>query len=245
MVPDYAQFDAYSKGNKFSSLNLVMLPPPATNPFYSSAYVPSQKDILFGDLLNNYYVSFYFTSKVVTPNGKVRFQLHRAYSTQINIASDTLGASLQVGAEMRTVLMDDSIMPWRNNRNLTVMSYSGNVKGTGALQLQSAALAGAQQQLIISNSLEVAVRFYKKLDWLLGVIGGGMFILFAICWLVFSWYNRQMAQIELAQQLLLQKTTNDFPRSEEDLIPARIPLWYMIKRMVPFCKEQKYEILFE
>lgn len=91
--------------------------------------------------------------------------------------------------------MDDSIMPWRNNRNLTLMSYSGNLKGTGALKLQAAAVSGAQQQLIISNSLEVAVRFYKKLDWLLGVIGGGMFILFAICWVVFSWYSRQMSQI--------------------------------------------------
>jgi hypothetical protein len=195
MVPDYAQFDAYSAGNRFSSLTLVLLPPTAKTPFYVSTYVPSQKDVLFGDLLANYYVSFYFTSKVVTHSGQVRFQLHRAYSTQINIASDTLGASLLVGAGLRTTLMDDSIMPWRNNRNLTLMSYTGNVKGTDALNLQSAAVAGAQQMLRIGNTLEVAVRFYKKLDWLLGVIGGGMFILFAICWVVFSWYSRQVAQI--------------------------------------------------
>lgn len=56
MVPDYVRFDAYSLGNKFSSLTLVLLPPPTTSPFYSSSYIPSQKDALFGDLLANYYV---------------------------------------------------------------------------------------------------------------------------------------------------------------------------------------------
>lgn len=56
MVPDYAEFDAYSSGNKFSSLTLVLLPPPAKTPFYSTTYTPSQKDVLFGDLLANYYV---------------------------------------------------------------------------------------------------------------------------------------------------------------------------------------------
>lgn len=81
---------------------------------------------------------------MVTSSGKVQFQLHRAYSTEINVASDTIGASLQVAAGLRTVLIDDSIMPWRNNRNLTLMSYSGNLKGTGVLNLQTAAMSGAQ-----------------------------------------------------------------------------------------------------
>lgn len=198
---------------------------------------------MFSDLLANYYCEFYFTSKVVRPNGTTQFQLHRAYSTSINVASDSIGGNLQVFAGMRMTLMDDSIMPWRNNRNITLMSYSGNIVGLTALNTEIAATSGAQQTLRMSNSLEVAVRYYKKLDWLLGVIGGGMFILFAIFWVVFSYYSRQIAQFELAQQLLLQKITNDNPRSEEDLIPIKIPWYYMLRRLLPFCREQKYEFL--
>jgi hypothetical protein len=240
MVPDYAEFDAFVSGNQFSSISLVIKPPPASTPFYSTTYTPSLKEQQFADLLANYYCEFYFTSKVLTPSGKVQFQLHRAYSTQINVASNSIGGSLQVAAGLRTVLMDDSIMPWRNNRNITLMSYSGNLKGVTALNTQTAATSGTQQTLRVANSLEVAVRFYKKLDWLLGVIGGGMFLLFAIFWVVFSYYSRHAAQFELAQQLLLQKITNDYPRSEEDLIPVKIPWNYMLRRILPFCREEKY-----
>jgi hypothetical protein len=236
MVPDYVQYDVmYSQGT-FTSLALVLSPPPITNPFPSSAFTATQGQLLFADLLANYYCEFYFASKVVTPAGTVQFQLHRAYSTQINVASDSLGASFQINAGLRSTLMDNSIMPWRNDRNVTVMSYSGNFKGTSALNIQTAATNGVQQKFQVVNSMEVAVRFYKKLDWLLGIIGGGMFLFFAIFWQVFNFYNRNAVRFELAHELLLQKVTNDYPKSEEELIPVKIPMYYMLKRLVPFCR---------
>jgi hypothetical protein len=213
MVPDYIEYDAIYLNRMFSTLSLIIAPPSEANPFYTPVFTPSQQQLLFANLLSNYYCEFYFTSKVVNPDGTVQFKLHRAYSTQINVASDSLGASFTVQAGLRTTLMDNSIMPWRNNLNYTLMSYTGNFKGNSALNAQTASLNGAQQVMQVTNDWEVAVRYFKKLDWLLGTIGGGLFLFFAIFWLVFNFYNRNMARFELAQQLLLQKTTNENPMS--------------------------------
>ena len=84
-------------------------------------------------------------------------------------------------------MIDDSIMPWRNNRNITTLNWDG------------------EQQYVVTNynwygvmfddSLEVAVRYYKKLDWLLGIIGGGMFFVFIIFWRLFNPINRWLQRI--------------------------------------------------
>ena len=58
--------------------------------------------------------------------------MHRAYSTQINVASDSIGANFNITAGMRVTLMDDSILPNRNHRNVSVISWSGNYQGTKA-----------------------------------------------------------------------------------------------------------------
>ena len=213
IMPDYIEYDTVYLNSKFSTLSLVIAPPSETNPFYSPQFTPSQQQLLFANLLDSYYCEFYFTSKVVTPAGNVQFHLHRAYSTQINVASDSLGATFTVMAGLRTTLMDNSIMPWRNNRNYTLVSYTGNFKGISALNAQTAALNGAQQVFQVTNGLEVAVRYYKKLDWLLGTIGGGLFLFFAIFWPVFNCYNKNAARFELVEQLLLQKTSSDNPTS--------------------------------
>ena len=70
-----------------------------------------------------------------------------------------------------------------------------------------------QSAFTVTNGMQVAVRFYKKLDWLLGIIGGGMFLFYIIFWAVFNYFNRCWARLTLANQLLLQKITEDNPQS--------------------------------
>jgi Sec7-like guanine-nucleotide exchange factor len=190
MVPDYVEYDPAYLAGQYSSLSLVINTYSFSNPFPSYTFIPSLQQQLLSDILANYYVEFYFTSKVITPSGAVKFQLHRAYSTQINIASDYIAASFRVIAGLRSTLMDNSIMPWRNNKNITVMSYAGDYQGQAVLTTQTMSDNGVQQTLVVMSSLEVAVRFYKKLDWLLGIIGGGIFLFYLIFWVFFNFYNR-------------------------------------------------------
>lgn len=171
--------------------------------------------------------------------------MHRAYSTQINVASDSIGANFNITAGMRVTLMDDSILPNRNYRNVSVISWSGNYQGTKAQSLEGASTSGVQSAFTVTNGMQVAVRFYNKLDWLLGIIGGGMFLFFIIFWAVFNYFNRSWTRLNLANQLLLQKITEDNPQSEEDLIPVAIPSHYMLRRIVPCFRVKGYERLLE
>lgn len=125
------------------------------------------------------------------------------------------------------------------------MSWSGNYQGTKTLNVQSASTNGVQSTFTVTNSMQVAVRFYKKLDWLLGIIGGGIFLFYLIFWVIFNYFNRTWSKFHLANQLLLQKITEDNPQNEEDLIPAAIPSHYMIRRLVPFLRVKGYERLME
>lgn len=65
----------------------------------------------------------------------------------------------------------------------------------------------------------MAVRYYKKIDWLLGVIGGGMFLFYLMFWAVFNYVNRSLLKIELANKLILKNITteNDYPANDQDL----------------------------
>lgn len=48
-------------------------------------------------------------------------------------------------------------------------------------------------------------RTYKKIDWLGGIIGGGVFLLYIMIWLPLGYLNSGLLKIEIANQLLLQK----------------------------------------
>ena len=240
MIPDYVQYDAGYAYFSYSYMYFSIMAPLVTNPFPTSVFVQTAAQQMYTDILTNYYVEFYFTSKDILPDGSLRFHMHRAYSTQINVASDSIGANFNITAGMRVTLMDDSILPWRNYKNVSVMSWSGNYQGTKAQNVQGAATSGVQSAFTVTNSMQVAVRFYKKLDWLLGVIGGGIFLFFLIFWVVFNYFNRTWAKLNLANKLLLQKITEDNPQNDEDLIPVAIPSHYALRRIVPFFRVKSY-----
>jgi hypothetical protein len=132
MVPDFVEYDAGFSQGTFSYLTFSIKVPTVSSPFPTSVFTLSFQQQMFTNILTNYYCEFYFTSKVLTPNGSLKFQLHRAYSTEINVGSDTIGGNFNIFAGLRVTLMDNSIMPWRNSRNVTAMSWSGEYQGTSA-----------------------------------------------------------------------------------------------------------------
>ncbi len=163
----------------------------------------------------------------------MKFKLHRAYSTEINVGSDTIGANFNIFAGLRTTLMDSSIMPWKNKQNITTISWAGKYLGYSALTVQQAAINGVQQSFSVINNLQIAVRYYKKLDWLLGIIGGGAFLYYIIFKKLFKFINKWLMKVKLVNQILLIRNSEDSPEHEDHLAAAIIPVNYIFKRILP------------
>ena len=48
-------------------------------------------------------------------------------------------------------------------------------------------------------------RYYKKLDFLLGMIGGAVFLIFLFFWVPYSYVNRTLQKMKNAEELFLTK----------------------------------------
>jgi hypothetical protein len=95
-------------------------------------------------------------------------------------------------------MIDDSIFPWRNNRNISTLNWNG--------EQRFVTKTNSQYSIFYDDSQIVAVRYYKKLDWLLGIIGGGIFFFFVIFWCIFNPINRWLQRIDLPSNLFLRQT---------------------------------------
>jgi hypothetical protein len=199
----------------------------------------SQAQYLYAQLLKDYYCEFYFTSQVIDSDSTVKLQVHRAYSTQLSFGSETIGANFNILSGVRVTLMDDSIMPWMNLRNVTTMNWNGDFEGKAALNFNEVGLSGFKDSLKVVDKVQYAVRFYHKLDWLLGIIGGGCFLFYVIFRFIFGYYDRCMAIIDLANSILLVKTVEEFPEKVDELIQPKISPFYPVRRLIPFCSIER------
>ncbi len=76
-------------------------------------------------------MEFYFTSKVVTGSNEVKFQVHRVYSTEYTNSGNSFWPAILLGEGTRFTMMDDSIMPWKNNRNISTINWRGRQRYQG------------------------------------------------------------------------------------------------------------------
>ena len=76
-------------------------------------------------MLQNYinYKSEIFSTKVLAEDGSVKFRMQKVSSTQFDIGSDKIGAYFSINLNFRENLIDSSILPWRNNKNLTFLDW--------------------------------------------------------------------------------------------------------------------------
>lgn len=126
-------------------------------------------------------------------------------------------------------------MPWWNNKNVTTMNWNGDFAGLAATTFNQVGLNGFKDSFKIVDKVQYAVRFYKKLDWLLGIIGGGCFLFYLIFRFIFGYYNRYMAIVDLANSILLIKTSEEYPEKVDELAQPKISAFYPVRRLVPFC----------
>lgn len=87
--------------------------------------------------------------------------------------------------------------------------------------------------------MQIAVRYYNKLDWLFAIIGGTIFLTYAIFYCVFNNYDRAKLKAKFVNELILQKIA-DPPQNENDVIAVNIPISYMLRRSIPICLNDGY-----
>ncbi len=74
-------------------------------------------------------------------------------------------------------------------------------------------------------------RYYKKLDFLLGMIGGAVVLLYLLFWIPFSYINRTLQKIRNAEELLMEK--DKFITTDQNLHKIKIPFWFVATRYLP------------
>jgi hypothetical protein len=75
-------------------------------------------------VFSNYSMVFYFSTRVLQPDGSSRHQVYNLSSGEFtNPAS--ISASYDAELMMSNITMDYSIMPWANMRSITTLAYYG------------------------------------------------------------------------------------------------------------------------
>lgn len=92
---------------------------------------------LFADIIKNCYYQVLLSTKITTDDGSLKFKVNKIASYDFMTQHDTIGASFTTVLSTRNMIMDNSILPWKNNRNRTFLDWQGhidNVNGTNYYQ---------------------------------------------------------------------------------------------------------------
>lgn len=99
---------------------------------------------------------------------------------------------------IRNTSMDLSIMPWRNSKNVSNLVWLGEVYNLYLLSDQQAARYGATVYFNQEMYQIRTFRYYKKVDFLAGIIGGAMLLFYLILWVPCNYINRNLHKIRNA-----------------------------------------------
>jgi len=86
--------------------------------------------------------------------------------------------------------MDISIMPWVNNITEQGLVWLGKSMVIAQPSPTTSALNGLEVDWSFDEYHIASYRYYKKLDWLLGIIGGAMLLFYIILWVPCNYINR-------------------------------------------------------
>jgi hypothetical protein len=156
------------------------------------------------NLLKDYYYIVYFTSKIVDPKtGEFTFQVNRFYSTESDF-SENIGSSVDIMIyNIKNYTLDNSIMPWLNNLTKSSLIWLGQSYTLGQVSIEGSSSFGIEVDFSFNQYSVMSYRYYKKLDWLLGIIGGAMLLFYIILWIPCNFIARNLHQMNNVSQLLL------------------------------------------
>lgn len=135
--------------------------------------------------------------------GKQTNQFHKVYSTEYT-SPDGLSTYFKVEGSQKKYFVDDSILPWWNNRTYVNVYWQGKALGTDA-SAGTVVVYGFYSDYYVFTDYHYSYRYYKKLDFILGMIGGAVSLLYLMFWTVFSCINRTFQKMKNAEELLLSK----------------------------------------
>jgi hypothetical protein len=82
----------------------------------------------------------------------------------------------------------------------------------------------------------VVFRYYRKLDWLLGMLGGGILLLFLFFWIPCNYLNTVKQKIQASEALTLtERYESDEKPSVHNLEKTSISCWFYLTNLLPCC----------
>jgi hypothetical protein len=154
-------------------------------------------------LLEDYYYEVLFTSKVINPKGETEMVMNSFYSSQSEPTSLVRTTWTDVFFTVKNTTMDVSILPWNNYQTKSYISWNGQFLTSRLLGEISASKNGVEVGFAPSDDNINSYRYYKKIDLIIGYIGGAMLLFYLILWVPFNYINKTIHQIRNTRSLLL------------------------------------------
>jgi len=160
-----------------------------------SALVSVQNNLVA--TFTNFSMTFIFSTRVLQPDGSSR---HQVYNVSSGEFTNHIAVTATFDAEVMisNITMDYSIMPWTNMKHVSNLAFYGLQRGTPKAS-NSIFTPLPRIAAIASNYQNLIFRYYKKQDWLLGVIGGSAFLIYLSLWLVCHCINQSSFRVNAAQ----------------------------------------------
>lgn len=113
--------------------------------------------------------------------------------------------------------------------------WLGKIFGYSELGATDAAVFGVNSIFTLTKDLHLAsYRYYRKLDWLLGIIGGAMLLFYIILWLPCNYVNRTLHRIANTEAIVLVSTAKDdeIRLAKDKISPPKIGKSYWLSNPI-------------
>ena len=219
----------------YSNIFYYMYPKADLNPFSSISGGPIQGNRgQMEKIFKDYYYIVYFTSKVVDQKtGKYHFQVNRFYSTETAF-NENIGSTVDIMIyNVKNYTLDNSIMPWSNNLTKNGLTWLGQSFTLGQFSVEASSFFGIEVDFSLNQYSVMSYRYYKKLDWLFGIIGGAMLLFYIIFWVPCNYIARTLHQMNnVSQLLLINHAEESEPITEEKVTAAKVSNWYWVSNFI-------------
>jgi hypothetical protein len=126
-------------------------------------------------------------------------------------------------------------MPWRNNKTSSNLVWLGKIYGYAELASNDAAVFGVNAIFTLAKDLHlISYRYYRKLDWLIGIIGGAMLLFYIILWLPCSYINRTLHRIRNTEAIILISNAkeDEIRLAKDNISPPKIGKSYWLSNSI-------------
>ena len=203
IFPQYSLFNVFKERGWYSYLYFNIYAQDDPDPFASAGGGLAGFQGRMAKLLEDYYYQVLFTSKIINPKGETEMVMNSFYSSQSEPTSLVRTTWTDVFFTVKNTTMDVSILPWNNYQTKSYISWNGQFFTSLLLGEISASKNGVEVGFAPSDDNINSYRYYKKIDLIIGYIGGAMLLFYLILWVPFNYINKTIHQIRNTRSLLL------------------------------------------